>query len=1057
VFELQAAGGAMILSDLSVTRPVFASVVSLLIIAFGLVAFDRLPLRQYPDIDPPVVSIDTSYPGASAAVVESRVTEVIEERIAGISGIKFISSSSEDGRSRISVEFDVGRDIDAAANDVRDRVAGVLDNLPDEADPPDIQKADSNDDVIIWLNLTSDRMSVLELTDYAERYLTDRFSALDGVARVRIGGGLSYAMRIWLDRSALAARGLTVSDVEAAIRAENVELPAGSVESRTRQFSVRTERSFLDPEDFRSLVLGQGQGGYLIRLGDVARVEKGAVEDRTFFRGNATPMVGIGIIKQSQANTVAVAKAARDEAKRLNTTLPPGMAIEESYDTSVFIESAIWEVYRTLFIAIGLVVLVIFLFLGSVRAMLVPAVTVPVSLIGTFIILYALGFSINLLTLLALVLAIGLVVDDAIVVLENVHRRIEEGEPPLVAAYQGARQVGFAVIATTMVLIAVFVPIAFLQGDVGRLFSEFALTMAAAVALSSLVALTLSPMMASKLFAKPQRQTLVANVTGRGFAALRLGYGRALKLALRFRSVTIGVFMLVLAGSVWLFTLIPQEFTPREDQGAFFLMVDGPEGASFEYMSEYMDIIEERLMPLVESGEVSRLLVRAPRQFGTIESFNSGIVIVALADWSERRSAWAIMDDVGSRIADLPGVRAVPVMRQGFGGRAQKPVQFVIGGSTYDELAEWRDILLERIEESNPGLVGVDHDYKDTKPQVRVVIDRDRAGDLGVTLGNIGRTLETTLGARRVTTYNDAGREYDIILQGERDDQRTPANIENIYVRSDRSGALIPLSNLVALEEAAASPVLNRYNRVRAITIEANLAPGLTLGAALEYLEELVADHLPASAIIDYRGPSRDFMASGDSIVFVFALGIVVVFLVLAAQFESYIHPFVIMLTIPLAMAGALFGIYLTGGTLNVYSQIGLIMLVGLAAKNGILIVEFANQLRDAGTAFGDAIHESAVARLRPVMMTAITTAAGSVPLILGSGAGAETRFVIGVVVFSGVITSTLLTLFVVPVAYQILARHTGSPGDVKRRLFEQMAALATRRKAGVIDRQAAE
>ena len=1049
----------MILSDVSVTRPVFASVISLLLIAFGLVAFDRLPLRQYPDIDPPVVSIDTTYPGASAAVVESRITEVIEERISGVSGIKFISSSSEDGRSRISVEFDVSRDIDAAANDIRDRVAGTLDDLPDEADPPDIQKADSNDDVIIWLNLTSDRMNVLELTDYAERYLTDRFSALDGVARVRIGGGLSYAMRIWLDRTALAARGLTVADVEAAIRAENVELPAGSIESRSRQFTVRTERAFREPEDFRQLVLRQGEEGYLVRLGDVARVEKGSVEDRTFFRGNATPMVGIGIIKQSQANTVAVAKAARDEAERLNGTLPAGMAIKESYDTSVFIESAISEVYKTLFIAIALVVLVIFLFLGSVRAMLVPAVTVPVSLIGTFIILYALGFSINLLTLLALVLAIGLVVDDAIVVLENVHRRLEEGEPPLVAAYQGTRQVGFAVIATTMVLIAVFVPIAFLEGDVGRLFSEFALTMAAAVGLSSLVALTLSPMMASKLFAKPQRNTRVAAAVERAFTSLRHGYGRVLKLSLRFRSVTIGIFVLVLAGSVWLFQLIPQEFTPREDRGAFFVIVDGPEGASFQYMSEYMNIIEERLMPLVESGEVSRLLVRSPRQFGTIESFNSGIVIVALADWSERRSGWDIMDDVRARLQGLPGVRAVPVMRQGFGGRLQKPVQFVIGGATYDELAEWRDILLEKIDESESGLVDVDHDYKDTKPQLRVVIDRDRAGDLGVTLGNIGRTLETTLGARRVTTYNDAGREYDIILQGERDDQRTPASIENIYVRSERSGALIPLSNLVTIEETAASPTLNRYNRVRAITIEANLAPGTTLGEALAYLEGLVVDHLPASASIDYRGESRDFKTSGESILFVFALGLAVVFLVLAAQFESYLHPFVIMLTVPLAIAGALFGLYLTGGTLNVYSQIGLIMLVGLAAKNGILIVEFANQLRDSGTRFDDAIYEASLTRLRPVLMTAITTAAGAVPLILGSGAGAETRFVIGIVVFFGVITATLLTLFVVPVGYQILARRTGSPGDVKRRLFEQMAAQAARQKPepAVIDRQAAE
>ena len=513
----------MVISDLSVTRPVFASVISLLLIAFGLVAFDRLPLREYPDIDPPVVSIETTYPGAAANVVETRVTEIIEDRIAGVEGIRFVESSSADGRSTITVEFDVSRDIDAAANDIRDRVAGILDDIPEEADPPEIQKADSNDDVIMWLNLASDRLSVLELTDYAERYLTDRFSALDGVARVRVGGGLSYAMRIWLDRTALAARGLTVEDVENALRADNVELPAGSVESRMRQFTVRVDRSFRTPEDFRTLVLSRGGDGYLVRLGDVARIEKGAVEDRTFFRGNEVPMVGIGVIKQSRANTLGVTAAARAEAARINASLPDGMEIKQSYDTSVFVQGAIDEVYKTLFIATILVVTVIYLFLGSFRAMLIPAVAVPVSLIATFIILFALDFSINLLTLLALVLAIGLVVDDGIVVLENIHRRMDLGEPPLVAAFEGTRQVGFAVIATTLVLVAVFVPMTFLEGDIGRLFSEFALTMAAAVIFSSLVALTLSPMLASKILKGGGTKTPIARGVERGFAPLQKG------------------------------------------------------------------------------------------------------------------------------------------------------------------------------------------------------------------------------------------------------------------------------------------------------------------------------------------------------------------------------------------------------------------------------------------------------------------------------------------------------------------------------------------------------
>ena len=1030
----------MILSDVSVRRPVLATVLSLLLVAFGLVAFDRLPLREYPDIDPPVVSVDTAYPGAAANVVETRITQLIEDRIAGVEGIETIESVSQDGRSKINIEFDIGRDIDGAANDVRDRVSGILDQLPVEAEPPDIQKVDSNEDVIMWLNLVSDRMTVPELTDYARRYLVDRFSVLDGVARVRVGGDQTYAMRVWLDRNALAARGLTVADIEAALRAENVELPAGSVESRERQFSVRTEREFQTPEQFARLVVARGDDGYLVRLGDVARVERGSEEDRTVFRGNGVPMIGLGIIKQSTANTIAVADLAKAEMARVNPTLPEGMEIKQSYDTSVFISDAIKEVYKTLGIAIGLVVLVIFLFLGSVRAMLVPAVTVPVSLVATFTVLLALGFSVNILTLLALVLAIGLVVDDAIVVLENIHRRMEEyGETRLVAAYRGTRQVGFAVVATTVVLVAVFVPIAFLQGDVGRLFSEFALTMAAAVIFSTFVALSLSPMLASKILpqahgAGGSRLRLSAGVDW-VFRHIRRGYGALLRFFLWQKWLVALMFAGTLAGAWWLFQHIPQEYAPKEDRGAFFLLVNGPEGASFGYMEDYMDEIERRLLPYAESGEAIRVLLRTPRGFGGGEGFNTGIVIMVMAPFGERRSSWEVMDEIRAKMADLPGVRAFPVMRQGFGARIQKPLQFVIGGGTYEELAAWRDILVAEIDKSNPGLVGLDWDYKETKPQLRVEIDYDRAADLGVTVSTIGRTLETMLGSRKVTSYIDAGEEYDLILEGERDAQRTPASLTNIYVRSERSGELIPLSNLVRVSEMADSNALNRYNRVRAITLEANLADNLALGDALAYLDALVAEHLPEQAQVDYKGQSQDFRSSGAGILFVFLLGVAVVYLVLAAQFESWVHPFVIMLTVPLAMAGALLGLWLTGQTLNIYSEIGLIMLVGLAAKNGILIVEFANQLRDQGREFREALLEAADVRLRPIVMTGITTAAGSIPLLMSSGAGAETRAVIGTVILAGVLAATLFTLFVVPVAYDLLARRTGSPGDVARRL----------------------
>ncbi len=1031
----------MILSDISVKRPVFASVLSLLLIAFGLVAYQQLPLREYPNIDSPVVSVETLYRGAAANVVETRITQLIEDRVSGVEGIRFISSVSEDGRSVVTIEFDVERDIDAAANDVRDRVSAILDNLPVEADPPEIQKVDSNEDVIMWLNLVSDRMTVPELSDYARRYLVDRFSVLDGVARVRVGGGQTFAMRVWIDRQALAARGLTVSDVEQALRKGNLELPAGSIDSKDRVFTVRVNRSFHTAEDFAGLVLARGSDGYLVRLGEVARVEKGAEETRTFFRGNGVPMVGIGIIKQSTANTLEVAALAKAERLRINATLPEGMEIKQSYDSSVFVEGAIKEVYKTLGIAIALVVTVIFLFLGSVRAMIVPAVAVPVSLIATFLVLLVLGFTINILTLLALVLAIGLVVDDAIVMLENIHRRMEEyGESRLVAAYRGARQVAFAVISTTVVLISVFVPIAFLGGDIGRLFTEFSITMAAAVAFSSLVALSLSPMLASQIL--PSQHAGGVSLS-RGVDWLlnhvRDFYILTLKGVIRHYWLMVLLFGAILAGAWWLFERIPNEYAPKEDRGAFFLIVNGPEGASYDYMKDYMDEIERRLMPYVESGEITRLLVRAPRTFSNFAIFNGGIVINVLNDWEQRRSAWVIMNEIRKKLADLPGVRAFPVMRQGFGRRIQKPVQFVIGGGTYEELAEWRDILLQKIEENNPGLQGIDYDYKETKPQLKVEIDYDRASELGVTVETIGRTLETMFGSRRVTTYIEAGEEYDVILEGERADQQTPADLSHLYVRSDTTGELIQLSNLVSLEETADSISLNRYNRVRAITIEANLADGLALGTALNYLEDLVRENLPQQVIIDYKGQSRDFKTAGGSVLFVLLLGVVVVYLVLAAQFESWVHPFVIMLTVPLAMAGALLGLYLTDQTLNIYSQIGLIMLVGLAAKNGILIVEFANQLRDQGREFGESLLEASHVRFRPILMTGITTAAGSLPLLLSSGAGAETRAVIGTVILAGVTAATVFTLYIVPVAYHLLARHTGSPLQMTQRLEREL------------------
>ncbi|MDN7132726.1 efflux RND transporter permease subunit [Halomonas sp. MC140] len=1034
----------MRLSDISVQRPVLAMVIAALIIAFGLMALNRLPLQEYPTIDPPVVTIDTRYPGASASVVETRITQVLEDRIAGVEGIDLITSQSEDGRSRIEIEFSLDMDIDAAANDIRDRISGALRNLPDDADSPEVTKADSSEEIVVWLSLSGEDYSITELTDYANRFLVDSLSVQPGVARVRVGGGSDYAMRVWVNRNALAARGLTVSDIEDSLRAENVELPAGSIESQDRQFIVRLPRSFASAEDFQRLALNQGDNGYLVRLADVARVEVGAVEDRTVFRSNGVPMVGLGMIMQSTANVIELSDAVKIELERLQGTLPEGMSLSLDYDASLFVSGAIDQVVMTLFIAMGLVVVVIFLFLGNLRTTLVPAVTVPIAVIGAFTALAAMNFSINLLTLLALVLAIGLIVDDAIVVLENINRRMHDyGETPLVAAFRGTRQIAFAVIATTLVLVAVFVPLSMLQGDIGRLFSEFALTMAAAVVISTLLALTLTPMMASKILKPGMHDSRIGKSVQWLLNGTQRRYQTSLEWMLRMRWLVVAVFILLIAATAWLATALPNEYTPQEDRGNFIVLVNGPEGATFSYMMDYMDEIEARLAPMVASGELERVVVRAPRGYGNIENFNSGFIIVNMADWGSRRSAWEIMAEVRQTLSRLPGVQAFPVMRQGFGQRTQKPVQFVLGGGTYEQLARWRDTLIDHVRENNPNLMALESNYNETQPQLRVDINYQRAAALGVTVTEIGRTLEVLLGGRNVTRYVDDGEEYDVILEGDRSSQNSPRALDNIQVRSARSGELIPLASLVTLSDFAGASTLNRFDRIRSITIEANLADGYPLGEALAYLQESAAELLPAEAQTNVAGASRDFQQASGATAFLLIFGALVVFLVLAAQFESLIHPFVIMLTVPLAMSGALLALLLSGQSLNIYSQVGLVLLIGLAAKNGILIVEFANQLRDEGHAFRTALIEASVTRLRPILMTAVTTMAGAIPLIISTGPGAESRLVIGTVIMAGVGSATLFTLFVVPVAYDLLARYTGSPGAVKRQLEDEIAGAS--------------
>lgn len=1022
----------MILSDLSVKRPVFATVLNLLIVTFGIVAFLMLPLREYPDIDKPVITVSTNYPGASASIVETKITQILEDKISGIEGVKNITSSSRDSRSNITIEFGIDRDIDGAANDVRDKISSELRRLPEQADPPEVKKANDDGDVIAWFTLQSEVFNTLELTDYANRYITDRFAVVDGVAEVMVGGGQTYAMNITLNRQAMAARGITVGDIESTLRAENVELPAGQIKSVDRDFAVRVARSYKSEVDFGNMVIARGENNTLVRLNDVADVNIGSEDQETLFKGNGRNMVGLGIIKQSTANTIDVVNSARAEMDLVKQNLPAGTSIVSSYDSSIFIKDSIDEVYTTLGIAMLMVVLVIFVFLGNIRATFIPAVTVPVALIGSMIALSALGFSINLLTLLALVLAIGLVVDDSIVVLENIYRRIEQGEKPLMAAYHGGREVAFAVVATTLVLVAVFVPLVFLAGDIGRLFTEFAMAIAAAVIFSSITALSLTPMMCSKLLKHRERSSSLGQLLDKGFAKLERSYGNALSSTIKQPLMIVLVMVLAFA-SVWtIFDKLPSEYAPREDRGGAFLIMSGAEGASFSSNSKNMKQIEEKLLRHYDNGTLERVIVRVPGFGGT-----GGIAIIGLPSWDQREtSTFDFISGFNGELSSITDVRSFVMMRGGLGGRSGggRPIGFVIQGNDYAELARWRDIILARAQE-NPNIIGLDSDYKETSPQFMINIDRTRASDLGVSVGDIGKTLETMLGKRRVTTYIERGEEYDVVLEGDESAYRSPSSIDNIYVRSQATGNLVPMSNLITLQESARSTQLNRYNRLRSITLSGNLADGYTLSEALEYLNEIVKSELPVEASVDYTGESQKLSESSSSMVFIFALALMITYLVLAAQFESFIHPLVIMLTVPLALVGALAGLYLMGMSLNIYSQIGIVMLIGLAAKNGILIVEFINQLRDAGENFNDAIIKGAQQRLRPIVMTSFTTVMSAIPLVVASGPGAESRMVIGVVIFAGVSLASIFTLFVVPGAYYWLCRGTKSPEFIAKQI----------------------
>lgn len=1030
----------MTLSDIAVRRPVLAFVASALIVVFGVLGLRDLPLRELPDVDQPIVSVSASYPGANAEVVENRVTQIIEDQLSGIDGIDTITSSSRDSNSRVSIVFDLERDIEAAANDVRDAVARVVDRLPEDVEEVEVRKQDSDARPFMWYSLISDRMTREELSDYAARTLVDQFSVIDGVAQVRIGGERRYAIRIWLDPAAMAARNITVSNIENALRTQNIEVPGGSVETVDTQITVRVERLFDDPDSFARLPVGNSADGHVIRLGEVADVSLEAEEPRTLFRGNGENTTGLGFVRQSQANSVEVADQIAAVAARMRPLLPEGMQLIISSDETVFIEESIKEVWQTLAVAATLVVLVIYLFLGSFRAAIIPAAVVPVCLIGVFAVLAAAGFSINILTLLALVLVIGLVVDDSIVVLENIQRRIDLGEAPALASLRGGRQVFFAVIATTAVLVAVFVPLVFLPGFIGRIFTELALTIAAAVMISSFVALTLSPMMTSKLLRPTREARGPAKWVDGMVQKMRGSYRDSLEIAIRQPLLMIPIIAVALAGSGALLNRLPAELTPPEDRGSFFGFFSGPQGASFDYMADQADEIEDILLDYIESGELRRVLVISPGWGGS--GFNSGILVGTMVDWDQRRPGSQIVGEINGRLGQLTGVRAFASSRGGIrGGGNGDDVQFVLQGPDYSGLDAEAERLIAAIRAENPNLLRARKNYQPNSPRLVVDIDRERAAALGVSVADIGQTLQTHLGSRRVGQFIDRGEAYNVILENRREERSSAQDLERLYV-SGRDNQLIPLSNLVSLREVGEAASRDRVDRQRAITISATLAEGYTLGDAVAWLDEWAARDLAPGYGTTFLGGAKEFLEANSALLFAFGMALLIVFLVLAAQFESFIQPFVIMLTVPLAVAGGLFGLDLIGSSLNIYSQIGLVILIGLAAKNGILIVEFANQLREEGRSVLEATLDSAETRFRPILMTGLSTAIGAFPLMMASGPGSESRITIGVVIFAGVSVATLFTLFVVPVAYSVLGRYTKTPNWMRNRLEDEARAI---------------
>ena len=1004
----------MKISELCIERPVFATVLSLVVMLLGIVSYDRLSVREYPKIDEPVVTVDTTYRGASADIIESQVTKPLEDSLAGIEGVEVITSISRAENSQISVRFKLERAPDSAAADVRDRVSRVRNKLPEAADEPVIAKVEADANPVIWVAFSSDKHSALEVTDVASRIVKPKLQTLAGAADVRVFGERKFAMRIWLDRQRLAAYQMTPADVEDALRKQNVEVPAGRIESREREFSVVATTDLKTIEQFAAVIV-KTVNGYPVRVGDLGRVEIGPAAERSAVRFNGRSAVALGVIKQATANPLELSKALRKELPKVISELPAGMSADIAYDSSVFIDRSIKSVFKTVVEAILLVLAIILFFLRNLRATLIPLVTIPVSLIGAFAIMLMLGFTINTLTLLALVLAIGLVVDDAIVVLENVYRHIENGMPRRQAALQGSKEIGFAVVAMTLTLAAVYAPVAFMTGRTGKLFIEFALTLAGAVLVSGFVALTLSPMMCSVLLRHEEKHGKVYLLIEGFLNWLNSGYKRVLTVALNQRWIVVVGFVAVAVACGVLLKTLKSELAPVEDRGIILGVFLGPDGATLDYTEKYGRQIEAIYS---QTENIERYFVVAGNP-----TVSQGISFVGLTDWNDRtRRSSDIAKELFPKFMGIPGVLAFPITPPSLGqSPRERPINFVIVTSAaYEELQGVTNQFLAELAK-NPGLTNVDTDLKLNKPELSVKVKRDQAADMGVSVESIGRTLETLLGGRQVTRFKRDGEQYDVIVQVADVDRRNPDDIRGIYARG-QNGNMISLDNLVSVSETIAPRELNHFGQRRAVTITANLAPGYTMGEALTYMDGIANQLLKPGFAVDYNGQSREFRQSASSLALTFGLALAFIYLVLAAQFESFRDPFIIMLTVPLSMAGALLALWLTGGTLNVYSQIGLVTLVGLITKHGILLVEFANQLQEQGLGLKEAVIESATLRLRPILMTTGAMVLGAVPLALAVGAGAESRQQIGWVIVGGLLLGTFLTLFVVPTVYSLLA-----------------------------------